>query len=462
MAKVYWRNTQHTVKKEDERWALYDSDNYTEITPYIYKDYLSIIDNVTTAEREDGVWGVLDTSGNVIIPFVYDYLFYFHDVNNNIKDQVNGISAAQYKGKWGFINLKNEAVIPLIYDEIQTSELNNLGEYIIAKLDGKYGMINRAGETLVPFEYDGMGFERVKGFTALNANINGEYLLIVMESGTDDDYAKPAGIMESGTDDYVQPAGIIEPGGVIRQYLQTEGLYLFNRGEQDLVWVVDAETGLLTYLKTDGTRLIPPTYDSRMKMSFRDGMAMVLKDGKIGFIDSTGRLAVPLRYDFSFNKEGKAIIERWALSNDELSSTPALKPFIRPTGLLIPIEPIEFDYPVVMGISPSQLEEMRRAKIWIQKYGENGSKADGVGEFAAGLAMVGIKGKFGYIDKAGEYFITPQYEAATAFRQFDRGKRKSSWVAAVKKNGKWALIGPDGKQITKFKYADHYEAFKRY
>ena len=57
------------------------------------------------------------------------------------------------------------------------------------------------------------------------------------------------------------------------------------------------------YLRADGTILIAPAFDKAT--SFSDGYALVGQSGKYGVISTSGRIVVPLRYDF-----GNALSEK--------------------------------------------------------------------------------------------------------------------------------------------------------
>lgn len=81
---------------------------------------------------------------------------------------------------------------------------------------------------------------------------------------------------------------------------------------------------------------------------------------------------------------------------------------------------------------------------------------DGAGPFSEGLAVAKIEGdfngKWGYIDKTGKYAIKPQFDAAGPF---------SEGLAAVNIggdiNGKWGFIDKSGKFVIKPQYDSAYQ-----
>lgn len=120
-------------------------------------------------------WGVIDSKGNVVIPFIYELLI----------GTENLLFITKKIDKWGVINIENEEVIPLIYDSysycrketIHTLSkegkfgfydtisnkffgLNYQGaccfneEYAAVKINGKWGYIDKSFNTVIPFDFD--------------------------------------------------------------------------------------------------------------------------------------------------------------------------------------------------------------------------------------------------------------------------------------------------------------------
>jgi hypothetical protein len=77
-----------------------------------------------------------------------------------------------------------------------------------------------------------------------------------------------------------------------------------------------------------------------------------------------------------------------------------------------------------------------------------------VRKFYEGIAPAKLNGKWGFIDKKGNFIIKPQYEYFAVndfmhkYQVFDDG------LACVEKNGKWGVIDKSGKVIADFKYDD--------
>ena len=109
---------------------LFIQNNYIKIVSpntLVYLDYDGNIKeasevfggNAIYAKEEDGKWGYVNSSGNVIIDYQYDLAL---DLNEY------GYGAIKKDGKWGCINSKGEFIVDPIY-EIKDIEPTFIGEY---------------------------------------------------------------------------------------------------------------------------------------------------------------------------------------------------------------------------------------------------------------------------------------------------------------------------------------------
>ncbi len=160
------------------------------------------------------------------------------------------------------------------------------------------------------------------------------------------------------------------------------------------------------FIDSTGKEIVPLKYD--YAESFCNGLALVSINYKTGFINSTGKEAVPLKYDYAgkcfYNGLAKVkIFDKWGYINADG----------REVIPLIFYEASDFD---------------------------------------EGLAYVNLNGRFGYIDTAGHttgkkffHLIYEDNEGTTKYF-FSEG------LAAVKQNGKWGYIDKTGKEIIPFIY----------
>jgi outer membrane protein assembly factor BamD (BamD/ComL family) len=111
---------------------------------------------------EPGNYGLIDKSGNEIIPFEFQEM-YQGGKNQLIVNKGGEIAfdwSSEYVsgGKWGVIDLTNRTKVPIIYDQIKVLGRN----YVVlkdsktkdGKNTGKFGVIDENNKLLVPFSYD--------------------------------------------------------------------------------------------------------------------------------------------------------------------------------------------------------------------------------------------------------------------------------------------------------------------
>ncbi len=139
-----------------------------------------------------------------------------------------------------------------------------------------------------------------------------------------------------------------------------------------------------------------PVYQNPL---FDNGFLIVKHNGKWGYIDRTGKMAIEAKYSFVNNfSEGLAAVMPGNLYG-----------YINTAGEMV-IEP--------------RFEQAEK--------------------FSEGLAAVRWADSFGYIDQTGSYKISSRYERAEEF---------SEGLAAVKLNGKWGYINKSGEMVIDAQFA---------
>jgi len=94
------------------------------------------------------------TTGEEIVPLIYD----------NTNAFAEGLAAVQADGLWGFIDTSGEVVIPHIYDTIRSTFINGT---IAVSRDGLWGIIDTAGAYILPPTHDWINWP-VNGFAAFS------------------------------------------------------------------------------------------------------------------------------------------------------------------------------------------------------------------------------------------------------------------------------------------------------
>ena len=159
--------------------------------------------------------------------------------------------------------------------------------------------------------------------------------------------------------------------------------------------------GKLGFYNSEGTMVIDSIYDNAY--DFQDGFAFVQQNSKWGAIDKQGNVIIHFEYDYVVGtSDGIGVVYKGELNKGIPVEGKGKYYFIDKTGAVI----------------ADDFEDART--------------------FKEGLAVVKTKGKYGYINHAGELVIPAKLEDAN---DFSEGK------AIVFANGKYIIIDPSGKTI---------------
>lgn len=127
-SQLYNKSMQKILEEKELR--IYIKDNYVQAVSENNITYIDFEGNVKKSEeifsqkeifakKQNGKWGYVDKTGNVIIDYIYDMAI---DINEY------GYGAIKQNGKWGSINAKGEIVKQPTY-ELTSYNPNFIGEY---------------------------------------------------------------------------------------------------------------------------------------------------------------------------------------------------------------------------------------------------------------------------------------------------------------------------------------------
>ena len=189
-----------------------------------------------------------------------------------------------------------------------------------------------------------------------------------------------------------------------------------------------------------------PTSEIPLKKKTCGELWPVVKDKKCGYIDKTGRLIIPFKFDgaddFSEGLAGVSIDGKSGYIDETgkfVISPPSLSGFPFSSGMaLVVIRDFEKDH-----LHMHKLGYINRSgKLVIQRKEALDSKSLHISYkelfFSEGLVSVEQNGKVGFIDKAGKQIIPPRYDGAQPF---------SEGLAAVRIKGKYGYIDKTGKMV---------------
>ncbi|MGI0489921.1 WG repeat-containing protein [Pantanalinema rosaneae CENA516] len=346
---------------------------------------------------QQGKWGFISRDGKVVIQPKF----------SSFKDFAEGLAAIKDEnGRAGYINTLGKLVVAPQFEDADAFHEQRAG----IKLNGKWGFIDQTGKIVVApqFEYVGWFSEgraavrrnNLWGFIDLNGNF-------IVQPKFIDHLAFSEGlagfaIREKGE----YKTGLIDRDGNVAVELKGMDLTFtdgFSNGlipvEKEEVNIFDpsSKRTVMGFVDRSGRIAIPLKYD--LVLGFENCLAPIKLDGKWGLIDVKGKIVIAPQYDRKFHfSEGLAAVKVGQKYG-----------FIDQTGQMR-IEP-RFAYAssfrnglaVVLEQEGGQWKFIdRNGKIAIPlKLDEQPS------DFFDGLSTIRMGSKQGYIDKRGQYIWSP-------------------------------------------------------
>ncbi len=413
-----------------------------------------------TGFKSNGLWGFL-ASDSIFIPAIYD----------EIGDFGSGVCPVRIGNFWGVINRENKLIISAEYDEISYFKngysylkkedkyllvdsmgklLNGIpydlvsfpskGQSFILKLKDKFGVLDYSLNEKVPFIYDVIT-DANEGMLAVKQNDKWGYLdstgsLIYGVQSTVPYYFMCGEVIVQKKEENTLKFIKIDKNG--KEHPYTDKTSIFSEYVEDsITGNIESIYGLLN---ADGEVLISPYYD--VIYPFSEGLAAVVKNEKLGFIDSTGKVIIPLTLYYNSSiyptfSEGFTVV-----GNEE-----GKRGFIDKSGKLV----IPFDYDIATdfknGLASVHLYNRKKQTITAFLIDKNNKrvtrKYGSIYEFSEGLAAVSKNGKTGFVNRKEKMVIPFKYDYAGSF---------INGIAGVQKNRKWGFINKTGELVVDYKY----------
>lgn len=126
-----------------------------------------------------GLWGLIDTKNNVLIPFKYKH----------VKECKDGTFIVQTpEGKYKYIDKEDKQVVPGEYESA-----NEFSEgFAAVKIGNLYGYINREGEVVIPCEYQNAG-----DFSDGYACVKSVHKKVIQQNGDVEEYPSMYGFINT-------------------------------------------------------------------------------------------------------------------------------------------------------------------------------------------------------------------------------------------------------------------------
>lgn len=298
---------------------------YVELVPPIYDSAYSYSNGLALVAREVNdtvLYGFLDRSGNEVIPIQYESAGPFSEelapvcvagkrgyinksgemVIDNVFDFAlgftEGLARVEISGKYGYIDSKGGFIIPAIYDDARAFT----GGYAGVKVGGLWGVIGRDGNEIIPFLYlnvNTLNHDLVAIYSATGWNIMDMHgdTIVPFQYGFIDIFCEGLASVWVGN-----KQGFIDTTGNVVIPAEFDRVDRFNNG---MAWVM--QNRLIGFVDIAGTIALPIEYTSVSR--FNEGYAFVQNANQSCLIDLTGRTITSLpRYDQVYDfHEGVAV-----------------------------------------------------------------------------------------------------------------------------------------------------------
>jgi len=265
------------------------------IVPLEYEIVRNFSDGLGMVKKiYNGKVSFVNTKGEIVIREKYDNATPFMDglayVNIGAKEKTlyDGLSG----GKWGVIDKTGKVIVPIVYDMID--EIKN-GLTIVAM--GKYpnekkGLINIDGKTILPVEY--YDIKILKDRIIVNKVFTGDYAIFTY-SGKQicdfnwhyydifPDFTEGLLRVQEAKNNVLGKVGAIDANAVLKIPFKYGSIAPFKEGLA--IVSINEKYGAID--KT-GKIVIPLIYDGLG--SFYEGWAIVSQNGKYGFLNKSGKL----------------------------------------------------------------------------------------------------------------------------------------------------------------------------
>jgi len=353
--------------------------------------------------------GCVDMEGNVVIPIQYEGIA--------LGDKVFCVSKRTNQGvRYGLLDMEGNEIVPMEYEEIFGPDIIS-HKYVKIKKDGKYGLIDKKGNVLIPIQYDevnrfyvNMAYnsykeEELPDIYMAWRNGKPEVINLSPEKMKQKPFTPYDVILvgEYGNQSFLDYHGNVIAGPYQNVRVSGNNSVLFSEGlaavvENNRIGFIDMQGVVKIPFKFDYTEARFNFYSSHFAI-FSEGWAAMMKGGKWGYIDKTGNLALPFVYDWAdcFH-QGVALVGK----EDRLGIIDKSNKVILP---------FEFEN----GVYSGNVFTMCKNGKW-GVYSPAGEcltpcQYDVLISFFKGYATVKMNGKSGLINERGNLLIPCQYDA---------------------------------------------------
>ena len=284
------------------KWGVINTSGDIVITPE-YDEYIVVPDSsqaificTTDVDYENGTYStkaINEKNEQLFTDYEQVEAIENYDSSNNLW-YASGILKVSKDGKWGVIDTKGNVIIDCTYDDI--TALKGVENSLLTEVDGKYGVVDYVGSVIIENNYESiepLADTYENGYIVENAD--GKYGVIT--------YTKTAAVAEE-FDDIKNVYGngkyyVVKEGNNWEVIDTDANKYL--EGEYDDIVDINGENAIVSNDKkfgvvaiADGKNIIDMNYDS---ITYASGdKYIVSSDSKYGVIDANGNVLLEPSY----------------------------------------------------------------------------------------------------------------------------------------------------------------------
>jgi len=417
-----------------------------QILPPIYDSITAFIGTNLLMLKNHNNLGLSDYSGKIILPIDYD----------SIKIDRSGFIYVVKDDKKGLFSEKGEEILHSVYSSIKSPSENLIP---VLGDQGRWGYVSFTGDTVLPFQY--FYAESFKNDSA-DVGINGKMVVInkkgvvLISSQYYPLYHHGLYTKEDSTNCYVFPyqlnyrysdAGkgyILVKNGKYKGVLNKQGKFIVPidydsvyAPSSDTVFLAINDSSIGAYDKYGNGRRVPRENIQKL-YPLHDDRALILKDGRYGYLDNVGNIRISAQYsnarDFSDKRAAVVITGNWGFIDEQEK---------------IKAQPYYSEvFPFKHGAARVKFEGKW---TFLDKSGKeiNSTWYDEIKPTTRGNYYLYYKKKIGLADSTGHEIIVPRYEQI--------GDLGGGFYKVVKE-GKAGVVNSNADFIIPFEYDDiHYD-----
>lgn len=413
------------------KWGVIDSSGNIIIQPE-YDEYIVIPDNskaifITTinVNYDDGTYDtrVLNANGDELFT-EYDTIEAIenYDSSNNLWYE-SGILKISQDGKYGIIDTNGNKLVDPEYDSI--TALKGVTNSLLTEKDGKYGVIDNVGSVIINNEYaqiQSISDQYENGYIVIDENDKYGVINYTRTVAVENKYDDIKNVYGNGKYYIVKEGNtwkIVDTDG--NDYLVGKYDDIISIQNENAVVKENNKFGVVTI--SDGQSIINTEYDS---ITYATGNNYIVsKASKYGIMDSNGNILVDLNYS---NIVYRSVANFYEATNDDYTSNLIDNDMnIRLSNVIISELNTEDGY--------LKVRENDTYKYYNFRFEEKAS-ADVLNGNTLFLSQ-NEEGKYGFVDRNGNVVVDYIYDDAR--EQNDYG------YASVKQNGLWGTIDSRGE-----------------